>query len=73
MNHYQQTISTSLAMRQRTDVPPAIVEAYMRLQYGTLDHLDRITFDQETAIAIECFDADPDMSRKLAESYGLTS
>lgn len=68
---YQGLIATSLAVRQRTEVPPAMIEAWMRSEYGTLDHLDRVTFDREVGVALTCYDADPVLSHKLAVSYGL--
>lgn len=47
------------------------VEAYMRLEYGTLDHLDRDRFD---ALAKECAAAaalDRDEAEALARSMGF--
>lgn len=45
-----------------------LIEAWMRLQYGTLDHLSRTDFAREIAIAIACIDEDPKASRELADS-----
>jgi S-ribosylhomocysteine lyase LuxS involved in autoinducer biosynthesis len=50
---------------------PGQVEAYLRLQYKTLDHLDAATFRYEVENAVACIDADPAGSRRLAKSYGL--
>jgi hypothetical protein len=47
------------------------VEAYMRLELGTLDHLSRVEFDQVAAIGFECMKADPEASESLARSFGL--
>lgn len=50
---------------------PAHVEAWMRLECGTLDGLSPGRFRSEVAIAMECCDADPAASARLAESFGL--
>lgn len=51
---------------------PRHIEAYVRLQYGTLDHLDHATFKREAAIAAACIDsARPGEPEELAQSYGL--
>ena len=71
---YQQMIMRVLYMMKRGDVNPAHVEAYMRLQYGTLDHLDAGTFAKEVRIGVECVDeAGIDRADELAESYGLVT
>lgn len=46
------------------------VEGHMRLQYGTLDHLDRDTFRQEIEIARECERQAPGHLERCADSYG---
>jgi hypothetical protein len=54
------------------DYDPRHVEAYMRLQYGTLDHLDRATFNNEVEICVDCIEQDGAINAEsLAESYGL--
>ena len=53
------------------DVNPVGVEASMRLQYGTLDHLSRDTFAQEIEIAKGCEAEEPGFMRSTAESYGM--
>ena len=50
---------------------PRHVEAYLRLEYGTLDHLSPATFTKEVRIACQCIDADPDQAEQLARSFGL--
>ena len=35
---------------------PDLIEGFMRLQYRTLDHLDRATFRKEVRIAAACID-----------------
>jgi len=50
---------------------PRHVEASMRTQYGTLDHLDRVTFAREADISAEAVAADRDLAEQLAKSYRL--
>lgn len=51
---------------------PRHIEAFLRLQYGTLDHLDRDTFREEAKIASECADVGGlEAAEDLAISYGL--
>ena len=52
-------------------VNPAGVEASMRLQFGTLDHLDRQTFREEIILAKECEREQPGYLRRTAASYGM--
>ena len=54
-------------------INPAGVEASMRLQYGTLDHLPRSTFVQEVGIATAMEREQPGCLRKIAESYGMSA
>lgn len=46
------------------------VECSMRLQYGTLDHLDDLTFRAEVQLARACEQREPGFLQKLAASYG---
>lgn len=51
---------------------PRHIEAYMRIQYSTLDHLDRATFRREAKIAAACIDeGGVEMAEATAKSYGL--
>ena len=50
-------------------VNAAGVEASMRLQYGTLGHLDDRTFREEIQIAKDCEREEPGYLRMVAESY----
>lgn len=52
-------------------VNPAGVEASMRLQFGTLDHLPREEFEREISVARMCEDEAPGYMRDVAASYGL--
>lgn len=55
------------------DVDAIGVEASMRLQYGTLDHLPRETFAQEIEIFKGCIAVDPTFGKRVAESMGMAS
>ena len=54
-------------------INPVGVEASMRLQYGTLDHLGHETFVLEIKIARSCEREEPGHLRRLADSYGLVA
>ena len=62
---------TELATRFQPKYEPRLIIAWMRLQYGTLDHLDIATWKREAKIAADCIDADKEASEQLAKSYGL--
>jgi len=67
MTAYQQQIHELVP-----DVDPRHIEAYMRLQYGTLDHLSPATFEAEALIGAECVTVGgADEAEQLAASYGL--
>lgn len=66
---YSDTIRECLAGRS---YDPRHIEAYMRLQFSTLDHLDLPTFAHEVEIGALCVDADGIAnSESLAQSFGL--
>lgn len=50
-----------------------LVEAYLRLDYGTLDHLSNVEIRREYHVGgiSAAIDADVDGALKLAESLGL--
>ena len=50
---------------------PRHVEAFMRLEHGTLDGLSPAKFAAEVAVARECIDLDPVMAEEMARSFGL--
>jgi len=69
MSLYAEIIREQLDGR---DYDPRHVEAYMLLQYGTLDHLDRETFNREVEICIECIEMDGTINAEnLAKTYYL--
>ena len=51
-------------------VNPIGVEASMRLQYGTLDHLSRGVFHGEIELAKACEREEPGFMRSTACSFG---
>jgi len=70
---YATMIHEALMRLGRVDVDPLHVEAWMRLEHGTLDALSRSDFEEEVGIAVRCHDVDPKVSVELAESYGLSA
>ena len=50
---------------------PAGVEASMRLQYGTLDHLPREIFAEEATLAAACEREEPGFLKSIAASMGM--
>ena len=52
-------------------VNPAGVEASMRLQYGTLGHLDKAVFAEEIESAKESERFEPGFLKSIADSFGL--
>ena len=61
---------TTLIQKIDPDINAVGVECSMRLQYGTLGHLDRSTFATEVALARACEAQEPGFLRRVAESYG---
>lgn len=54
------------------DYDPRHIEAFMRTQFGTLDHLDRETFTREVRIAEMCVDVGGlDFAERAAKSHGF--
>jgi hypothetical protein len=70
---YQSIISEILSSTGHAgQYHPHQIEAYMRLQYGTLDHLSRQQFVEEVELCRACIDEDgPENAEKLADTYGL--
>lgn len=52
---------------------PRHVEAWLRSEHGTLDALSPERFAYEAHEAANMAAADPDMSEKLAQSFGITA
>ena len=69
---YQQMIRETLARTGRIGVEPRHVEAFMRGESGTLDHLGGATWNRAVKEAVACVDAaGPEMAEAIAQSYGL--
>ena len=50
---------------------PVGIEASMRLQYGTLSHLDRRVFVEEAQLAADMEREEPGCLRSIAISFGM--
>ena len=70
MSHYQTKISAILTESGRT-TEPRIVEAWMRSECGTLDGLSPAEFRAEVLEGSDMADADPEVSRYVADCMGL--
>lgn len=69
---YRGIIVEELTKLGRVEVDPRHVEAYMRCQHRTLDHLSRKAFNREVKIALGGIDQDgTETAESLAQSYGL--
>lgn len=69
---YQQMIRETLANQGRIGVKPHQVEAWMRLEFGTLDALGGAAWNRAVREAVDCIDGCPEsQSERLAQSYGL--
>lgn len=70
---YQQMIREEMAaMGFVGAMDPRHVEAYMRVEYGTLDHLSHADFRREIGIALGCQrEAGPEHGEMVARSVGL--
>lgn len=64
---YEGICREALARIGRVDVPWQLLEASMRLEYGTLDARSRRDFVREAAIAAGIWDADRAMALRMAE------
>jgi len=69
---YHNVIIKQLQKLKRTDIDPRHIEAFMRVQYGSLDALSDRDFFKEAKICIMCVD---EVGKKEAEetarSFGL--
>lgn len=67
LSHYERSIE-----KMDPAINPVGVEASMRLQYGTLDHLSRAEFLREIDVARTAEGLEPGYLRECAESYDRT-
>jgi len=69
---YREMIRVALARAGRIGMNPDHVEAYMRLEHGTLDALSPAQFRAEVETAAACVLASSDSDNaRLAWSFGL--
>lgn len=69
---YQNKIRETVSALGKIGVEPRHVEAWMRVEHPTLDHLAPKQFREAVALAIESTEVGgADMSEKLARSFGL--
>lgn len=70
---YDQTIREELAKLGHVgQYDPRHIEAYMRLQYSTLDYLSRNDFQKEIKICIGCInEGGIEAAEQCAQSYGM--
>ena len=69
MTNYQQSIKA--IKPELTDRQCVGVEAHMRVEYGTLDHLPKSKFRSETRMALLCEAEMPGYLEMVARSYGM--
>lgn len=69
---YAKHIREEAAAIGKIGYDPRHIEAWMRIEHGTLDALSKSQFRSEVRIACECIDHAPAIdSEELANSYGL--
>lgn len=73
MSYYETTIRETLARIGRVGAAdPRHIEAWLRLEHGTLNGLSPCQFTKEVGIALDCIAAGPVAdSETLARSFGL--
>jgi hypothetical protein len=66
---YRDRIRATLARQGKAEIDPRWVEAWMRLEYGTLDHLGGRTWTREVKVAAQCVEAaTAEQNEELARS-----
>lgn len=72
MSYYAEAIREDAARAGRVGANVRHIEAWMRLEHGTLDALTRDRFRAEVRTALDCIDAVGDaQGEALAVSFGL--
>lgn len=70
--NYVRALIEGVLKKINSDAKPHHVEAWLREEHGTLDHLTIGEFEREVRIALELATlAGSEQSARLAESYGL--
>ncbi|MFA7332421.1 MAG: hypothetical protein WC326_15235 [Candidatus Delongbacteria bacterium] len=62
---YEQMIREELARQDHIGISSRWVEAWMRLELGTLDWIDKARFHREVAIATQCICACTDQDNEM--------
>lgn len=66
------SIYADIFRKAQPEFPPHQIEAFVRLEHGTLDHMDAAALEREAAIAADCIrEAGPEQAEALAVSLGL--
>lgn len=69
---YQKMIKKELERMGEEDTDPRHIEAFMRIEHGTLDHLSQVAFRQEIRIGLDCIsEGGVEGAESLAQSFGL--
>ena len=73
METYQETIRRETAkMEFIGKYDPRHIEGWMRIEHGTLDHLDIHIFRKEIKIGIQCIEeGGRELAERNAKSFGL--
>jgi hypothetical protein len=69
--NYPDMIRAAIANTKWATADVRVVECWMRLEYGTLDHLPESTFRKQARLAAKMVVQHPAESRMLAASYGV--
>ena len=69
---YTDLIKEIATEQGRPDANPRWIEAYIRLEYPSLNGVSRESFEREVAIGIACIDAaGPESAEECARSFGM--
>ncbi len=70
MKGYRGIITEIMVKQGIKDVPASQVEAFMRVEHGTLDALSRGKFEVEVQICSRMAQENPNLAASIARSYG---
>jgi hypothetical protein len=71
MASYSERIRAAIANTKWATADVRVVECWMRLEHGTLDHLDARRFNAYARAGAQMAVRYPEESKGLAESYGV--
>lgn len=70
---YKERIELTLKVLGRPEVDPGHIEAWMRMDHGTLDGLSPRDFRQAVKVGVEAVDqCGEKLSQEVASTYGLS-